>query len=92
MTEPVKCPGRVVIAKSRARHVHVMLLNLLISRKRAIKVCEPPRFQSIDGHNFITACDKDSYESAQMCITTHRDIHKVGSRSGVKHHRIMLNG
>ena len=34
-TESVKCPARAVIAKSRARHVHVMLLNLhvLTSRK-----------------------------------------------------------
>ena len=26
-TESVKCPARVVFAKSRARHVHIMLLN-----------------------------------------------------------------
>ena len=32
-TESVKCPARAVIAKSRARHVHVMLLNVLTSRK-----------------------------------------------------------
>ena len=32
-TESVKCPARAVIAKSRARHVHVMSLNLLTSRK-----------------------------------------------------------
>ena len=32
-TEPVKSPARAVIAKSRARHVHVMSLNLLTSRK-----------------------------------------------------------
>ena len=32
-TELVKCPARAVIAKSRAKHVHVMLLNVLISRK-----------------------------------------------------------
>ena len=32
-TESVKCPERAVIAKSRARHVHVMLLNVLTSRK-----------------------------------------------------------
>ena len=32
-TESVKCPVREVIAKSRARHVHVMSLNLLTSRK-----------------------------------------------------------
>ena len=34
-TESVKCPAHVtvVIAKSRARHVHVMSLNLLTSRK-----------------------------------------------------------
>ena len=31
--ESVKCPARAVIAKSRARHVHVMSLNLLTSRK-----------------------------------------------------------
>ena len=28
-TETVKCPARAVIAKSGARHVHVMSLNLL---------------------------------------------------------------
>ena len=32
-TESVKCPAHVVIAKSGARHVHVMSLNLLTSRK-----------------------------------------------------------
>ena len=32
-TESVKCPARAVIAKSRAMHVHVMLLNVLTSRK-----------------------------------------------------------
>ena len=32
-TESVKYPARAVIAKSRARHVHVMSLNLLTSRK-----------------------------------------------------------
>ena len=32
-SESVKCPARAVIAKSRARHVHVMSLNLLTSRK-----------------------------------------------------------
>ena len=32
-TESVKCPAHAVIAKSRARHVHVMLLNLLASCK-----------------------------------------------------------
>ena len=32
-TESVKCPARAVIAKSRVRHVHVMLLNVLKSRK-----------------------------------------------------------
>ena len=32
-TESVKCPARAVIAKSRARHMHVMLLNVLTSRK-----------------------------------------------------------
>ena len=32
-TESVKCPACAVIAKSRARHVHVMSLNLLTSRK-----------------------------------------------------------
>ena len=32
-TESVKCPARAVNAKSRARHVHVMSLNLLTSRK-----------------------------------------------------------
>ena len=29
--ESVKCPARVVFAKSRARHVHIMSLNLLTS-------------------------------------------------------------
>ena len=29
--ESVKCPARAVFAKSRARHVHIMLLNLLTS-------------------------------------------------------------
>ena len=33
-TESVKCPARAVIAKPRARHVHVMSLNLLTSRKK----------------------------------------------------------
>ena len=32
-TESVKCPARAEIAKSRARHVHVMSLNLLTSGK-----------------------------------------------------------
>ena len=32
-TETVKCPVHAVITKSRARHVHVMSLNLLTSRK-----------------------------------------------------------
>ena len=32
-SESVKCPARAVIAKSRARHVHVMSLNLLTSRR-----------------------------------------------------------
>ena len=32
-TESVKCSSRAVIAKSRARHVHVMSLNLLTSSK-----------------------------------------------------------
>ena len=32
-TESVKCPACAVIAKSRARHVHVMSFNLLTSRK-----------------------------------------------------------
>ena len=31
--ESVKCSARAVIAKWRARHVHVMSLNLLTSRK-----------------------------------------------------------
>ena len=30
-TESVKCPARAVFAKSRARHVHIMSLNLLTS-------------------------------------------------------------
>ena len=30
-TEAVKCPARAVLAKSRARHVHIMSLNLLTS-------------------------------------------------------------
>ena len=32
-TESVKCPAREVFAKSRARHVHIMSLNLLTSHK-----------------------------------------------------------
>ena len=32
-TESVKCPARAVFAKSRARHVHIMSLNLLTSYK-----------------------------------------------------------
>ena len=32
-TELVKYPARAVFAKSRARHVHVMSLNLLTSHK-----------------------------------------------------------
>ena len=32
-TESVKCPARAVFAKSRARHVHIMSLNLLASHK-----------------------------------------------------------
>ena len=32
-TETGKCPAHAVIAKSGARHVHVMSLNLLTSRK-----------------------------------------------------------
>ena len=32
-TESVKCPARAVLAKSRARHVHIMSLNLLASHK-----------------------------------------------------------
>ena len=32
-TESVNCPVRAVITKSRARHVHVMSLNLLTSYK-----------------------------------------------------------
>ena len=32
-SESAKCPARAVSAKSRARHVHVMSLNLLTSRK-----------------------------------------------------------
>ena len=32
-TESVKCSARAVIAKLKARHVHVMSLNLLTSRK-----------------------------------------------------------
>ena len=32
-TEPVKCPARAVNAKSSARHVHVISLNLLTSSK-----------------------------------------------------------
>ena len=28
-TESVKCPARAIFAKSRARHVHIMSLNLL---------------------------------------------------------------
>ena len=32
-TESVKCPARAVFAKSRARHVHIMSLNLLTTYK-----------------------------------------------------------
>ena len=32
-TESVKCPARAVFAKSRARHVHIMSLNLLTIHK-----------------------------------------------------------
>ena len=32
-TETVKCPARAVFAKSRARHVHILSLNLLTSHK-----------------------------------------------------------
>ena len=32
-TESVKCPAHAVFAKSRARHVHIMSLNLLTSHK-----------------------------------------------------------
>ena len=32
-TESVKCPTRAVFAMSRARHVHIMSLNLLTSHK-----------------------------------------------------------
>ena len=32
-TESVKCPVRAVFAKLRARHVHIMSLNLLTSQK-----------------------------------------------------------
>ena len=32
-TESVKCPARAVFAKSGARHVHIMSLNLLTSHK-----------------------------------------------------------
>ena len=35
-TESVNCPARVVFAKSRARHVHIMSLNLLTSRKSSL--------------------------------------------------------
>ena len=31
-TESVKCPAHAVFAKSRARHVHIMSLNLLTSQ------------------------------------------------------------
>ena len=31
--ESVKCPARAVFAKSRARHVHIMSLNLLTCHK-----------------------------------------------------------
>ena len=34
-TESVKCPARAVFAKSRARHVHIMPLNLLTSHKKS---------------------------------------------------------
>ena len=34
--DSVKCPARSVLAKSRARHEHVMLLNLLTSRKNPL--------------------------------------------------------
>ena len=33
-TESVKCPARAVFAKSRARHMHIMSLNLLTIHKR----------------------------------------------------------
>ena len=32
-TESVKCPARAVFANLRARHVHIMSLNLLTSHK-----------------------------------------------------------
>ena len=34
--DSVKCPARAVFAKSRARHVHVMSLNLLTNRKSSL--------------------------------------------------------
>ena len=35
-TESVNCPARAVFAKSRARHVHIMSLNLLTSHKSSL--------------------------------------------------------
>ena len=40
-TESVKCSARAVIAKSRARHMHVMSLNLLTSRKSPLDLGLP---------------------------------------------------
>ena len=42
-TESAKCSARAVFAKSRARHVHIMSLNLLTSHKSRVSYVHSPR-------------------------------------------------
>ena len=56
-TESVKCPARVVFAKSRARHVHIMSLNLLTSHKNylinRVSYVHSPRTTDESLHCFV---------------------------------------
>ena len=46
--------------------------SLSLSLRPAIKVCEPARLKTVDGH-FITTCDN----LRKCAFSTHRDTHKV---------------
>ena len=55
--ESVKCPARAVFAKSRARHVHIMSLNLLTSHLN----------YSISGVSYVHS-SRTTYESLHYFV------------------------
>ena len=90
--ESVKCPARAVFAKSRARHVHIMSLNLLTSHLNysisRVSYVHSSRTTDKSLHNFVLPSEKQnafarsaaldiSYDQIFFCKDRHKTLKYV---------------